>query len=200
MENKRTEIKFNEDVASREMIPGKTKIGNIDGRYNGIYREFKIYYGNIAEPVINDTVLHLPPNEYMDMLREFLASDEGQEYRVPTGGEVKQAINDLLNKEHEISLIKNEEKEKEKNKQLEEQRKKEESKQLKEYELKTREINVISEQNKLKKIEIKKFTKTNKRLTILCVTLIVLNLICMAIVALFAFNIVGIDGTGLWIK
>lgn len=84
----------------RELIPGETQIGAVTSKdKDGLIRDFQIYYGNVAAPIIDGEVLHLKEERYREMLKEFLLSDIGQEYEEPTEEEIKAASIEMLNRE-----------------------------------------------------------------------------------------------------
>lgn len=84
----------------RELIPGETQIGAVTSKdKDGLIRDFQIYYGNVAAPIIDGEVLHLKEERYQEMLKEFLLSDIGQEYEEPTEEEIKAASIEMLNRE-----------------------------------------------------------------------------------------------------
>ena len=89
----------------RNLVPGQTKIGTQNAKdKNNIILTFTVYYGNVLEPPIDGKIGHLPKNNYRTMLEEFLNSEEGEEYAIPTEDEVEQASKDMLNKETEILM------------------------------------------------------------------------------------------------
>ena len=82
------------------MIPGETTIGTVVSKdNNGLIRDFSIYYGNVASPVVDGNVLHMKEDRYLNMLKTFLETDIGKEYEMPTEEEVKQATIEMLNRE-----------------------------------------------------------------------------------------------------
>lgn len=171
----------------KELVPGETVIGTVEGKYDGIYRKFTIMYGNVADPVINDKVLHLSESAYIDMLTKFLQSKEGQAYKSPTGKEAKAAVKDLINKETEIQQAKNaKELEEKQAKELEDSIKREAS-EKEAREIKMREIATTEESNRLAKISIANFEKKIKTQTILNIVLVVINLALIAYVAYTMF-------------
>lgn len=86
-----------------ELVPGKTVIGHEKGKINGVYQDLTILYGNAISPVTNiDNPLHYKEEAYMEMLKNFLNSEEGMKYRVPTKEEVDQATIEVLNMEERI--------------------------------------------------------------------------------------------------
>ena len=81
----------------QQMIPADTVIGQMTGKTNGRFDEYKIYYGNIAESLTSKGTYRIPKEEkYMSYLKEFL-SNEGAEYKIPTNKEVQDAHIEALN-------------------------------------------------------------------------------------------------------
>lgn len=70
---------------------GKTKIGSKRGMFHGEYREFSIYYGNYVQPIVNGEFYEVNEDVYKNMLEDFLNTDEGREYKVPTVQEFEDA-------------------------------------------------------------------------------------------------------------
>lgn len=175
----------------KELVPGKTQIGQIDGKYEGLYRKFTIYYGNVASPVINNNVLHLSENKYMEMLKTFLSSKEGSEYRIPSETEIKSTIKNMINEETRIKNAREEEFiRKDEERQAQEARKNEEQ-DRKNMELKREEIEVQKQANKLKQKELDSLLKKNKTLKLGLVGLTVV-LIIMAVAIALLYIKVGI--------
>ena len=86
----------NNEQGLLELIPGKTVIGKLEGTIDGEYtKDLGICYGNIADQVINDEFKTLPKEVYMDMLNEFLNTEEGYKYRCPSEEESNQAIEEM---------------------------------------------------------------------------------------------------------
>lgn len=77
------------DTALR-MIPGRTRIGTVRGKYEGAVDDYDIYYGNIAAAP-DGTLVHMDRARYMEVLDRFLESEEGRQYRRPSGQEILEA-------------------------------------------------------------------------------------------------------------
>ena len=75
----------------RELEIARTKIGEKKGRYKERYTIFSVYYGNYVSPLIDGEFVHLQENEYQALLKTFLESDAGKEYRTPTKEEMAKA-------------------------------------------------------------------------------------------------------------
>ena len=85
---------------TKKLIPGETQIGTVISKdNNGMIRDFSIYYGNVASPIIDGNILHMKEERYLDMLKTFLESETGREYEIPAEDEVKQATIEMLNRE-----------------------------------------------------------------------------------------------------
>lgn len=93
---------------AKKLIVGKTKIGTIESKVEGEVFKFDILYGNVASPMVNKKMLRLPKETYYKMVQEFLDSDEGLEYSVPSEYEMQQAINQITDLEHKIHSEKSE--------------------------------------------------------------------------------------------
>ena len=88
---------------AKKLEAGVTEIGTIKGAdEDGYIRTFTILYGNVADPVIDGEVLHLEEPRYKKMLKEFLDSEEGMKYEVPSEEEVQEACEYMLNQENEV--------------------------------------------------------------------------------------------------
>ena len=85
-----------------ELIPGKTEIGQIKGKLNGVYHEITLMYGDVAAQVIDGEFMHLGPEKYRELLNEFLDSVEGQQYRRPSDQEIEDATNKMLELEDKV--------------------------------------------------------------------------------------------------
>lgn len=169
----------------KELEPGKTIIGKIDGKVEGVYRNFTVYYGNVVDPVINGKMFHLPESDYMSLLKEFLQSEDGQQYQIPTVNEVKQAVKDLINQEEQIRSAQ-EEKRTKLQKELEEREAaKKEQAEDEERKLRLKEIQVQEEANALKKIEVKTLKSRNKLLLIISIIMAIINI---AVLGLFLYS------------
>ncbi len=98
-----------------KLVPGQTIIGRaflIDDS-TGMIDDYTVYYGNALQPVVNNQIMHLEPNDYKTMLTAFLDEDTdvdekfiiepgGSQYDIPTEIEVKQATVEMLNREKAI--------------------------------------------------------------------------------------------------
>lgn len=93
---------------AKKLIVGKTKIGTIESKVEGEIFKFDILYGNVASPMVNKKMLRLPKETYYKMVQEFLDSDEGLEYSVPSEYEMQAAINQITDLEHKIHSEKSE--------------------------------------------------------------------------------------------
>ena len=174
-------------MAKKQLISGKTEIGKIDGKYKGIFRNFTIYYGNVASPVIDNKVLHLNEEDYMNMLRDFLESDEGMEYDIPTGKEVKDTIRDLINQETMIVAAKEEKKKQEEQERNERERKEQRERDEADIALRKKELDAQNEANELKKIEVDSLKKRIKLQRIFLVAMVVLNVLCLCGLGILAY-------------
>lgn len=88
----KTNQKQNEpELTEKPLLIGNTKIGTKRGMYNGKYRELSIYYGNFVKPMIGGQFLTMEEPAYRKMLEEFLVSDEGRQYKIPTEEEYEEA-------------------------------------------------------------------------------------------------------------
>ena len=108
------------DVQKLELIPGKTEIGQIKGKLNGVYHEITMMYGDVAAQVIDGEFMHLGPERYRKLLDEFLDSVEGQQYRRPSDQEIEDATNKML--ELEDKVIEKRKEDEKRRKELEAQR------------------------------------------------------------------------------
>ncbi len=84
----------------KKLETGKTEIGKVVAKdQDGMIRDFVIYYGNAASPLVDGSVMHLKENRYQEMLKAFLESEDGREYEAPTEEEIRQATIEMLNRE-----------------------------------------------------------------------------------------------------
>ena len=76
-----------------KMQPGVTKIANIEGKVNGMFRTMGLYYGNVTNYKSEDGIPKRVGEEFYDRkLDEFLDSEEGKQYAVPTEEERIEAV------------------------------------------------------------------------------------------------------------
>lgn len=169
----------------KKLEPGKTIIGKIDGKVEGVYRNFTVYYGNVVDPVINGKMYHLPEPDYMSLLKEFLQSNDGQQYQVPTVSEVKQAVKELINQEEQIRSAQDEKRAKLQKELEEREAVKKEQAQEEERKLRLKEIQVQEEANALKKIEVKTLKNRNKLLLIISIIMAIINIAVLGITLYF---------------
>ena len=83
----------------KELEITKTKLGEKVGSYKGQYTIFSVYYGNYVSPTIGNEFVHLKEHEYEELLKSFLDSDAGKEYRRPSPEEIRKASAMVLNSE-----------------------------------------------------------------------------------------------------
>jgi len=84
----------------KKLETGKTEIGKVVAKdQDGMIRDFVIYYGNAASPLVDGNVMHLKENRYQEMLKAFLESEDGREYEAPSEEEIRQATIEMLNRE-----------------------------------------------------------------------------------------------------
>lgn len=92
---------------NKKLEPGVTQIGitnllDEDGvliQYENGKFDFNILYGNILTPFVNGEILHLPPDYYKTKLYDFLNTEEGQKYDMPTEEEIRNASAEMLRRE-----------------------------------------------------------------------------------------------------
>lgn len=173
----------------KELIAGETIIGQINGKYKGIYRNFNIVYGNVADVVVNGKTLHLDELEYRKMLDNFLNSNSGTEYRRPSDNEIISTMKIILNEEARINAEKQEKAEQEKAEKMEAEKQKEEARIKEQNLLKQKEIEAMEASNALKKVEISKINKRTKILNIILIVLGVLVLISIAVIVYLYFQL-----------
>lgn len=94
---------------ANKLIPGQTQIGTSprENSETGEIIEFKVYYGNVLRPLIQNQIKHLPMDEYMEMLAAFLQSDEGSAYDIPSPNEIERASKEMVNREKNFLKNKN---------------------------------------------------------------------------------------------
>lgn len=80
-----------DDLTEKPLSIGNTRIGTKRGMYNGAYRELSIYYGNYVKPMIGGQFLRMDETAYRHILEDFLNSDEGRKYKIPTEEEYSHA-------------------------------------------------------------------------------------------------------------
>ena len=86
-----------EEIEDNDGIPlvvGKTKIGTLTGIYQGMAGvTFTVYYGGYITPINEDgSFKQIDRAEQLNMLTNFLNSEEGSKYAVPTEAELDEAI------------------------------------------------------------------------------------------------------------
>ena len=158
----------------------QTVIGKIDGKYKGIYQTFPIYYGNVASTVVDNKILHLKQEDYEEMLKNFLNSEEGMEYRIPTDYEVKKAIRDVINEETKANIQREEVSKAELEKKLQKEKEAAEKSEEEERELRRKEVAAQSKANELKEIELQDYVDHIKLQKTFLIILAVFNFLFIA--------------------
>lgn len=88
----------------KELEVGKTLLGVTVAEYKGRIVPIKVYYGNYVtakdkgdlQLKIDGEFIHQKPELYLKLLRDFLNSEEGRSYKVPTKEEVQSAVAKVL--------------------------------------------------------------------------------------------------------
>ena len=88
----------------KELEIGKTLLGVTVAEYKGRIVPIKVYYGNYVtakdkgdvQLKIDGEFIHQKPDLYLKLLRDFLNSEEGRSYKVPTKDEVQAAVAKVL--------------------------------------------------------------------------------------------------------
>ena len=88
----------------KELEVGKTLLGVTVAEYKGRIVPIKVYYGNYVtakdkgdvQLKIDGEFIHQKPELYLKLLRVFLNSEEGRNYKVPTKEEVQSAVAKVL--------------------------------------------------------------------------------------------------------
>ena len=88
----------------KELEVGKTLLGVTVAEYKGRIVPIKVYYGNYVtakdkgdlQLKIDGEFIHQKPELYLKLLRDFLNSEEGRSYKVPTKDEVQAAVAKVL--------------------------------------------------------------------------------------------------------
>ena len=91
----------------KELEVGKTLLGVTVAEYKGRIVPIKVYYGNYVtakdkgdvQLKIDGEFIHQKPELYLKLLRDFLNSEEGRSYKVPTKEEVQSAVAKVLGDE-----------------------------------------------------------------------------------------------------
>lgn len=85
---------------AKKLEPGITAIGQIKGKDNkNMIRSFTILYGNLVDPPNEDgEIKSLKDSLYREKLNEFLESEEGKKYLIPSDEEIEQASIDMQNR------------------------------------------------------------------------------------------------------
>lgn len=82
----------------KKMQYGVTKIANIEGKVNGTFQNMALFYGNVTNYKSEDGIPKRVNEEfYNKKLDEFLNSEEGQEFEVPTEEDRAEAITYIKN-------------------------------------------------------------------------------------------------------
>lgn len=169
---------------------GKTQIGTIEGKFNGIYDHFKIYYGNVAEPTVDGKVLHLDEEKYNVMLAQFIQDqkEKGIEYAVPSLKTVNEATKEMINREAEVNRAKNEELKKKQIEREEQALLRQETLKEKDFELRKQEIDAQKERNRIEQENVDTFKKKIKTLKVVNIILIILFTCLCAIGGLHVYK------------
>ena len=88
----------------KELEVGKTLLGVTVAEYKGRIVPIKVYYGNYVtakdkgdvQLKIDGEFIHQKPELYLKLLRDFLNSEEGRRYKVPTKDEVQASVAKVL--------------------------------------------------------------------------------------------------------
>ena len=95
---------------TRKLEAGITKIGEtcITDKNGVLYQcepgkyDFNILYGNILTPFINGEIFHLPPDIYVSRLYDYLNTDEGRQYEMPSKEEIRNASLEMIRREQAL--------------------------------------------------------------------------------------------------
>lgn len=95
---------FGKNNMEKELEVGKTLLGVTVAEYKGRIVPIKVYYGNYVtakdkgdiQLKIDGEFIHQKPELYLKLLRDFLNSEEGRNYKVPTKDEVQAAVAKVL--------------------------------------------------------------------------------------------------------
>ena len=81
----------------KKMIPGYTEICRIEGKVHGKFINMSLKYGNMTDYTENEIPKRISEELYERKLEEFLNSEAGQEYAIPTELEKTEAITAIKN-------------------------------------------------------------------------------------------------------
>lgn len=97
-------------LRTKQLVLKETLIGRVEGKWKNIPMNFNIYYGNYCVPDRKiediDDMLMLPIAQYINLLKQFLASKRGKEFIIPN---VEQINNDVMLIRTEYNLNKRKE-------------------------------------------------------------------------------------------
>ena len=82
---------------------GRTKLGEINAiTKEGKYVTLSVFYGNYLYPMVDGEYQHQTQEAYMGLLKAFLDSEAGREYKIPTQQEINAACLAVANREKEF--------------------------------------------------------------------------------------------------
>lgn len=87
-----------ENTRTKQLQVGRTVISNRMGKVKGRYQQVSVLYGNLCEDLVDGVPKQLREDIYDKLLNDFLMSEEGQEYIIPTKDEMLEAKISVKNK------------------------------------------------------------------------------------------------------
>lgn len=76
---------------TKDLVVGKTVIAQVTGKVNGRWQSVPVLYGNLCQNYVNGDIKQIREDVYDKYVQEFLESDEGKEYKIPTKEQLRQA-------------------------------------------------------------------------------------------------------------
>lgn len=82
----------------RKLEPLETVVGALTAKMpDGSFQTFQVLYGGALYPWVNGKMQYVKQDTYKNILRDFLNTEEGRQYEVPTETEIMQVRTEILN-------------------------------------------------------------------------------------------------------
>lgn len=83
---------------TKELQPLQTVVGTITVKLpDGTFKPFQVLYGGGLWPWVNGKMQYIKEEQYKNMLRDFLKSEEGSEYIIPSEAEITNIRAEIMN-------------------------------------------------------------------------------------------------------
>lgn len=82
---------------TKDLKVGETVIATVTGKVNNRWQSVPVLYGNLCKNYVNGEIKQIREDVYDNYVQEFLQSDDGKEYRIPTKEQLQQAKIEMKN-------------------------------------------------------------------------------------------------------